>query len=376
MKKYIKNIDKKLFLATVILFVWGLIMIYSASNVTAYMRYEADPSNFFVRQLIFLVAGFFLTVIFVLRYPTKRYAIASWIFLIILSAILVGLLVYGQAVNDSVSWIGYKGFGIQPSEFTKVIMVVWIGTYYSLTKNSYDNNVKMWIPLVVMIFITGCIALQNDYGTALIFMALSLFVFFISPTSKKIKLNVFIFGLIAVASIGLLVFVGGEKIISSDKLARFNFINPCDRYLDSGNQVCNGYIAINNGGLFGKGLGNSTQKYLYLPEAHTDFIFAIIVEELGVIGGVILLLLLLFVIIRIINTGKRATKDSHALICYGIAMYIFLHIIINLGGVLGLIPLTGIPLPFMSYGGSYCWSMMLALTIVQRINYEINIKKA
>ena len=140
--------------------------------------------------------------------------------------------------------------------------------------------------------------------------------------------------------------------------------------LDTGSQVCNGYIAINNGGLTGVGLGNSTQKYLYLPEPYTDFIYAIIVEELGVIVGIIILLLYMVLLYRILMIGRKSFTTRGALICYGVAGYIFIHIAVNLTGMFGLFILTGVPLPFMSYGGSFTWSLLGALTLVQRVNIE------
>ena len=159
-----------------------------------------------------------------------------------------------------------------------------------------------------------------------------------------------------------------------DKLDRFNIKSPCERYLTTGNQICNGYIAINNGGLLGKGLGNSTQKYLYLPEAHTDFIYPIIVEETGIVGATFVLFLYFLLICRILSIAKKTTNNANRLICYGTVTYILSHIIINLLGVTGVIPLTGVPLPFMSYGGSFAASLIVILTVVQRINYEENKK--
>ena len=162
--------------------------------------------------------------------------------------------------------------------------------------------------------------------------------------------------------------------IDSDKLDRFNIKSPCERYLTTGNQICNGYIAINNGGLLGKGFGNSTQKYLYLSEAHTDFIYPIIVEETGIVGATFVLFLYFLLICRILSIAKKTTNNANRLICYGTITYILSHIIINLLGVTGVIPLTGVPLPFMSYGGSFAASLIVILTVVQRINYEENKK--
>ena len=168
----------------------------------------------------------------------------------------------------------------------------------------------------------------------------------------------------------LLLLNNGVKILFDRQLDRLNFLNPCERIYSTGNQVCNGYIAINNGGLLGKGLGNSTQKYLYLPEAYTDFIFAIVVEELGVIISLVILLLMFLILWRIFLIAKRSKTKRGSLLCYGIFWYILLHIIVNLGGLLGLMPLTGVPLPFLSYGGSYLMCLISAIAIVLRVDIE------
>ena len=373
MIKILKNIDKKLFFTSIILFAFGLVMIYSSSNVTAYMLNDASPGRYFFKELIFIITGF-IGACFLIRFNTKSYSILSWIATIALGIIIVCLVMYGTVTNGATNWIGYNGFGIQPSEFSKVFIIPLLATYYEANKKDNDNIKKMYFPLLIVAGVTLSIVLQNDYGTALIFLCVAMVAFFISPVSKRLKKYVLIAGAASVALLAILLLVGGDKILSEDKLARFDYSNPCEKYITTGNQLCNGYIAINSGGLFGKGLGNSTQKYLYLPEAHTDFIFAIIIEELGIAGGVALFLLYIYLLMRIIVVGKKSLKTSHSVICYSIAFYLFLHIMINIGGVLGIIPITGIPLVFMSYGGSFCWCTIIALTFVQRIAYETNKK--
>ena len=155
------------------------------------------------------------------------------------------------------------------------------------------------------------------------------------------------------------------------QLERFNFKDPCLRYQeDSGYQLCNSFIAFKNGGVTGQGIGKSTQKYLYLPESYTDFIFPIIVEEWGLIVGIIIILVYLFVLFRIYRIARRAVNLEGSLLAYGVCVYIFLHVAINLVGVMGIGPLTGVPLPFLSYGGSYVFNLMIALAIVQRVAIE------
>ena len=169
----------------------------------------------------------------------------------------------------------------------------------------------------------------------------------------------------------LLLITSGTRLLKSYQLERFNFIDPCLRYQEkSGYQLCNSLIAFKNGGISGQGLGNSTQKYLYLPESYTDFIFAIIVEEWGLIVGIVILIIYMIMLFRIIRIARRANNLRNSLIAYGIFVYIFIHIMINLLGITGMMPLTGVPLPFLSYGGSYAICMMVAMGLIQRVSVE------
>ena len=214
-------------------------------------------------------------------------------------------------------------------------------------------------------------------GTAIIFLGIVGFIFLLVPIDFKIKVKTVLI-VLAIALIGAIIIIAsGNTLLFKHQINRFNFTNPCseENFYDQGNQVCNGYIAMNNGGLFGKGLGNSTQKYLYLPDSHTDFIFPIIIEELGLVFGCFILLIYFLVLTRIIVIGNSSHNKRNAIMCYGIAFYLFLHIIINLMGVTGLIPMTGVPLPFLSYGGSFTICLVVALTIVQRVAIENKLKK-
>ena len=371
-KDIIKNIDKPLFILTLILFVLGLIMIFSASNVTSYMN-GGSPYAYFFRQGLFLIVSFIFCIIMV-KFNTKFYGMMSNILLIAFVAVLILLLIYGKATNYAVSWIPIGPFTLQPSEFIKIIMIVFMARFYEVHEKRLNNFFIALIPLIIGVVITFLIMLQPDLGTAIIFAALTGIVFFSSPVSKVIKLKVIalFFGMCLV--IGAVLIMSGGSFLQARQLERFNFTRPCDRLLDTGNQVCNGYIAINNGGLSGIGLGNSTQKYLYLPYPYTDFIFAVIVEELGLVVGIGIILAYMYLLYRILKIGRESYTNRGALLCYGVAVYIFLHVIVNLMGLFGLMPMTGVPLPFMSYGGSFTLCLMVSLAIVQRVNIENRIR--
>ena len=369
MKKTFKYLDKPLLIISVLLFIFGLIMVFSASNVIAYMSHEVSASHYFVKQAIFLFIGLILSLIMI-RFPTKSYGVLSWGLLAIFTVSLVILLMFVDAKNQARSWFQLGPISIQPSEFIKVITIVWLAYFYEIKQKKLNTYTTSLFPMFVCIGIALLIFLQPDLGTTIIFCSIVAAIFFAVPISKEIKKKTvfLILGLIAFIAV---VFIGaGNQLLQDRQLERFNIFNPCDRLLTTGNQVCNCYIAINNGGLTGTGLGNSTQKYLYLPEPYTDFIFAIIVEELGVLTGIGLILAYIFILYRILLIGRNSLTNRGATMCYGVAIYLFLHIAVNLLGIFGLIPMTGVPLPFMSYGGSFTICLIAALTIVQRVSVE------
>ena len=368
-KKVFKYLDKPLLISTLILFIVGLIMVFSASNVTAYMSYAVSPYNYFIKQSVFLFISLLLFFIMI-RFNTKFYGMFSWIILIVLIVSLVILLIYGKATNNAVSWFDFGPFSFQPSEFIKVIFIVWMARFYEIKEKKLNSYTNIFFPLFVAFGIALLIMLQPDLGTAIIFCLIVFTMFWSSPIPKLIKYKI-VFALVGfIIAVGFILLSSGKTIMLQRQVSRFDFQNPCDKLLTTGSQVCNGYIAINNGGLTGVGLGNSTQKYLYLPEPYTDFIFAIIVEEMGSIFGVAIILMYMFILYRILVIGRNSYTNRGALMCYGIAVYIFAHIAINLLGLFGLMPLTGVPLPFMSYGGSFTICLVAALTIVQRVNVD------
>lgn len=374
MIKKLKYLDKPLLIITLILFIIGLVMVFSASNVTAYMTKAVSPYNYFFRQAIFLGAGVLIFFVMI-TFNTNVYGKTSHLLMIINIVALVTLLVYGSAKNDAISWFELGPITIQPSEFIKVISIVFLAQYYEVNKNKLNGWLKCLYPIGICIGIAALIVIQPDLGTAIIYSCIVGLIFLAVPMSKEIKYKV-VFIALAIFILGLFAIFGmGKSVLRDRQMERFNISNPCDRILEDGNQVCNCYIAMNNGGLTGVGLGNSTQKYLYLPEPYTDFIFAIIVEELGVVTGVIILLMYFYILYRILVIGRRSPTNKGAILCYGVAAYIFLHIAVNLLGIMGLIPMTGVPLPFMSYGGSFTICLVAALTIVQRVSIENGLLK-
>ena len=378
MKKIIKYLDKPLIIISVILFAIGLIMVFSASNVTAYMSHAISPYYYFIKQAIFLLGGLILSIIMIC-FPVKAYSKSSKTLMLVFIGALLLLPYFGVRVNNATSWYDLKIFSLQPSEFIKVITIVWMASYYEKNAKKLDKYIPSVIPIAVTALIAGLIFKQPDLGTTIIYASIVFCIYLISPIKRVIKYKT-ICGLLGFSLSAILIILGmGKNFILDRQLERITDVisgtSPCEKLLTSGNQVCNGYIAINNGGLTGVGLGNSTQKYLYLPEPYTDFIFTIIVEELGLIVGILIIILYMILLHRILKIGRESYSDKSAMMCFGIASYIFVHIAVNLLGLFGLIPMTGVPLPFMSYGGSFTICLIASLTIVQRISIENKITK-
>ena len=287
------------------------------------------------------------------------------------------LFVKGKIAGGAISWFDLKYFKVQPSEFAKSILVIFMAIYYNkLHYKKVKNIYAYFVPLGFAAIIIGLVFMQPDLGSAAIIAGI-VFLTFISIPVVQNNIMKFI-KIIAIGCILAMVafLYSGNDFLSSIQKGRLNFRNPCSRYTETtGYQVCNGFIAINNGGLFGVGLGNSTQKYLYLPESHTDFIFPIIVEELGLVTGIIIILGYAYILSRILKIAKTSENLRCSILAYGTFWYFTLHILVNLLGVLALIPLTGVPLPFLSYGGSFTVNAIIMIFVVERVNIENKINK-
>ena len=350
--------------------IFGLIMVLSASSMASYMRYHNSIYYYLIRQGIFMLIGLigFLLAIY---FPTKLYKSISPFLMFILIASLFGLMIYGSIYNASQSWYDLKYITIQPSEIGKIIIIIFLAYYYGKHKTELDNQWTLLKPVIICMIIIVLVAMQPDFGTAAVIFGIVLLIFYALPLKKSTRSpinKIFIGGILLIS---LILILTGGSILRDYQLKRFEFMNPCERYEDkTGYQLCNSIIALKNGGLTGKGIGESTQKYLYLPESHTDFIFPIIVEEWGLIVGLIIIFLYLFMLYRILNIAKRATDLGNSIIAYGVFAYLLLHISINLIGVLNIGPLTGVPLPFLSYGGSYTITLIFSMGLVERVHYE------
>lgn len=372
MKKILSKLDKPLLVVTFIFFVFGLLMILSASSMESYMRYNYSPYHYFVRQAVFLIVGMFIF-FFCIIFPTRNYKklrLDTVIIGIIMLA-LIGLPFVGHSAKNAVSWYQIGPVMIQPSEFAKVAVILYLSIYYERNKDNLDNQWNIIKPIIIALIITALVVIQPDMGTAAIIGVITIMMFYAVPIDNKYRgifNKLFIGGVVVVI---LVLITTGASFLKDYQKERFNFTYPCERYQEkTGYQVCNSLIALKNGSVNGQGLGKSTQKYLYLPESYTDFIFPIIVEEWGLIVGIVIIFAYAFVLFRIIRIARRASNLRGSLICYGVFVYLLTHIMVNLFGVMAWFPLTGVPLPFLSYGGSYTICLMISMGLVQRVAIE------
>ncbi|WP_283678842.1 FtsW/RodA/SpoVE family cell cycle protein [Lentilactobacillus sp. Marseille-Q4993] len=373
----LKNLDYLIFIPYVILCAVGIVMVYSASaNIGT--QNGGSPLSYLVKQVAYVVMSFiivmFMTAVNIDKLRNKSVLLFTWIVFIFA---LAGLLVFGKTVNGAAGWIPLGPINIQPAEFVKFYLIIQIA--HSITSRSDDLmfSKREWCRVMVSIgfralVLIVLIFLQPDLGGAAINFMIAFIMIMASGINWKYALGS-IGGLVALVLFGIkfiLIPISHTSFAdSSYKIQRIiAFTDPFHHAQGAGQQLVNSYYAISNGGLFGVGLGNSIQKTGYLPEPNTDFIMSILTEELGAIAAVIVIGLVALIVARTILLGTRSKSQFQSLICYGIATYITIQTLFNIGGVVGLLPITGVTFPFVSYGGSSMLTLSLCLGLLLNIS--------
>lgn len=356
-----KKFDIKLFISIIITCIYGCIMIYSSSCIWAEYKF-GNKYHYFIMQLIFLIIGIILMVL-VSKVDYKVYLKRSnkILFICIILLILVLIPGIGKVRNGSRSWFGIGGLGIQPSEFMKLALIIFTSKYIHNNPKCMSSVKKGAFPILLVTMLSFLlIMLQPDFGTGTILVITIISMLFISgiETSFFIK------------SMFVLIFSASILILAAPyRLKRVvSFLNPWSDPLGTGFQAIQSLYAIGPGGLFGLGFGNSIQKHFYLPEPQTDFIFSIISEELGILGIISVAALFLFIIIRCVKISAKAPDMFSKFISFGILFQLSFQALLNLSVVVGLIPVTGVTLPFFSYGGSSLLITMISMGIVLNIS--------
>ena len=358
-----KKEDKWLLIAVIIIAIFGIVMIYSASSIWAEYKFN-DSFKFVKAQSAFFIIG--LVIIMILKkinpkiYYEKANLILFICFLLLVLVLIPGL---GKIRNGSRSWFGIGGFGIQPSEFAKIGLIIYVSKYLANNNKIIKDVKKGVLPILLVIGVFFLlIMLEPDFGTAMVIVLTLTSILFISG----VKLSFFV----KIGIVGLLGIVGLIVVAPYRMLRIVSFLNPWVDPLGSGYQIIQSLYAIGPGGLLGQGFLMSRQKQFYLPEPQTDFIFSIISEEFGFLGILIVTSFFGFIFYRIVKITLSSENLFYKYLSFGLGFGIIIQALLNICVVIGLIPVTGVTLPFFSYGGSSLLVSMISIGIILSISKE------
>ena len=359
-----KYFDILLFIAVLLIALFGIVMIYSASEIWAEYRFN-DPFKFVKHQLLFYFVGIIgmiiLSKIDYNIYLKKSNLILLGCFLLLVLVLIPGI---GTIRNGSRSWFGIGSFGIQPSEFAKIGLIIYVAKYLSRNQKVIKDIKKGVLPILAIIgtfFLL--IMLEPDFGTGMVIVLTLVCMIFISGVKLDFFVKIGVLGLVGVIAL---------VIVAPYRMARIvSYLNPWSDPLGSGFQIIQSLYAIGPGGLLGQGFGMSRQKHFYLPEPQTDFIFSIISEEFGFLGILVVSLFFAFIFYRVIKISLKQHDLFAKYLSFGLSFGIIIQAILNLMVVVGLIPVTGVTLPFFSYGGSSLLVSMASIGIILNISRKI-----
>ncbi|MCH9756791.1 MAG: putative lipid II flippase FtsW [Gammaproteobacteria bacterium] len=358
--------DKWLLFAAVSLLILGLMMVAS-SSVMISTKYFDQPFHFLTRQAVYLVLGLSVGM-GVMRLDTKYWERLSVPLLLLCLLLLVLVLIpgLGRVVNGSRRWLVFGPVFIQVSELLKFAMILYLAGYLVRQQTRAPNEVLHFIkPLLLLLVVGGLLLLEPDFGATVV-------------VSGTVMVMLFLAGVRLRYYVGLMFMLGGGLIVlaisSPYRMARLTaFLNPWADQFNSGYQLTQSLIAFGRGGWVGTGLGSSVQKLLYLPEAHTDFLFAVLAEELGLFGVLLVLCLYSILVGRGFLIGFRAYQQTRffaAYVAYGLTFWLGLQAAINMGVNAGLLPTKGLTLPLLSYGGASLVVNCVVLALLLRIDHE------
>ena len=361
--------DQILLGLVVVLSAAGFVMMGSASMDYASEQF-ANPFFHIYRHGFYLLLGS-LVLGLTLFIPVRLWESAGPTLLIAGVVVLAMLLVpgIGRKVNGATRWIALGPFNLQPSELMKLFFVVYLAGYMTRRSNELRGSWSgMLKPLGVLVLVMGLLLLEPDFGAAVVIAGAAMGMLFVGGARLLYFLMMVGVGLVGVAALAVFSPYRWQRLVT--------FLDPWSDQFASGYQLTQALIAFGRGELFGVGLGNSVQKLFYLPEAHTDFVFAIIAEELGLVGGVAFIALFSALIARILWIGRDAARRQQnfsAYVCCGVALLIAAQVFINIGVNAGLLPTKGLTLPFLSYGGSSMLVLFAMMGLVLRIEYELRV---
>jgi len=364
-------IDKTLLMSVVGIVVLGLIMVASASIDISEKQF-GSPFHFLVRQMIFLFAAL-LIARFILRTPMEKIAAYSPNIFIVSLIFLVAVLIphVGRSINGSSRWLGIGPMGLQVSEFAKLATILYLSGYLVRQNAQIQRHISGFIrPLCVLGLVVLLLLKEPDFGASVVIISTAMAMMLLAG----MRIRYFVLLLLGVAGIFTLL-----AVESPYRLLRItSFMHPWENQYGSGYQLTQALIAFGNGGFWGAGLGGSIQKLFYLPEAQTDFLFAVLAEELGLVGITCVFILYSFLVVRSLVIAKKAHHcgDHYSsFVAFGIGVWLGLQFLINVGVNAGVLPTKGLTLPLMSYGGSSLLIDICAIAILFRIDYETRLKR-
>lgn len=342
-----------------ILTVFGLIAVYSASFVKSLVD-TGDPYYYFVRQTIWAFGGA-IGMLIIARFDYRRLQPLAVPLMLLTLTLLVTVILVGVEGGGARRWIGIGELTLQPAEFAKLTVTIYLAAWLA----SRGSSLRSWehglLPFVLIIgAVSALILLQPNLGTTLIVLAITVTMFWVAGASIVQMAALLGSGLVAITLLALGAGYRAERITA--------FLHAEKDPDGIGFQTLQALIAIGNGGIAGLGLGASRAKFFYLPESHTDGIFAIIGEELGLLAGLSLLLLYILLMVRGYQIARRARDEFGQLVATGITTWVAVQALLNIGGILRVIPLTGVPLPFISYGSNAIVALLLAMGVLISIS--------
>lgn len=346
----------------------GVVMVSSASMPVA-ERLVGNPLYYAMRHLAYVSAGIFIGYQ-VLRIPIQWWHDTNLVWLGVGLLMLIAVLLVGREVKGSTRWIALGPINVQAAEPAKLFFCIYIGSYLVRRHDEVRDNVKGFLkPMAIMVVFASLLLQQPDLGTVIVLFAIAVALLFLAGAKLWQFIGLLITGLLAIMTLAFTSEYRWRRVTS--------FLDPWQHKFGDGYQLTQSLMAFGRGGLEGQGLGNSVQKLEYLPEAHTDFIVAVIAEETGLIGVTVVMALLFMLFIRGLLIGKKAIQKGlsyHGFLAYAIATWFGFQTFVNLGVASGVLPTKGLTLPFISYGGSSLIIMFVAAAIVLRIDFEVRLK--
>jgi rod shape determining protein RodA len=350
------QLDTRLIIITTALMVIGIFNLYSAN-----VNIPGEAGSFYQRQLLWFGIGIvFALAVFLIDY--RYYEEFAYPFFLVVLVILVGVLIYGLVAGGGQRWIKLSFFYLQPSELMKIALIFALARYFAQRERNEGYRLRdLFIPAIITIVPTVLILKQPDLGTAMVMV----FIFFSIVMFVKIRFRSF---LMIATSIILATPFFWFALKEYQRTRILTFLNPDMDPLGAGYHIIQSKIAVGSGGIWGKGYLQGTQcKLHFLPEHHTDFIFAVLGEEWGFVGCAVVLGLFLALVLWGLTRGVRTQDRFGAIVSFGVTSMIFWHVVINVGMVVGMMPVVGLPLPFLSYGGSSAVVMLIGIGLLLNV---------